>query len=56
MPTVKSCFKINEYKRLSTSCYKYLAKTFDTLIKTISMLSCVAENPHPTFVASYVRT
>jgi len=30
MPTVKSCLKSNEWKRLSASCYKYLAKTFNT--------------------------
>jgi len=56
MPTVKSCFKSDECKRLSASCYKHLEKTFDTLIKTIYMLLYTTKHLHPTFLVVYFRT
>jgi len=35
---------------------KYLAITFETLIKTICVLLRAAEDPHPTFLTVYFRT
>jgi len=32
-----------------------LAKTLETLIKTVCMLLCGAENPHPTFFSRLLR-
>jgi len=56
MPTVKSCFKLNKYKQLFALCWKYLAKTFDTLIKIIYMLLYATERSHPKFVVIYFKT
>jgi len=53
MQIVKTC--LNEHKRLSAAYQKYLAKTFDTLIKTIYMLLYTTEHPHPTFLTIYFR-
>ena len=33
-----------------------ISKKIETLIKTIPMLLCAAEQPHPTFLALYFRT
>jgi len=56
MPTIKSRFKFTENTRLSVSSYKYLAKAFDTLVKTIYMLLCATEHLNPMFLAIYFRT
>jgi len=33
-----------------------LQKTFETLIKTIYMFSCIAKHPHLTYLAIFFRT
>jgi len=35
---------------------KHIAKTFETMIKSIHMLLCAAEHPHPNFLAFKFKT
>jgi len=52
IPSVQCCFKTSGCQSQA----KYLAKTFETLIKTNYMFLCASEHHHPAFLAICFRT